>query len=359
MLLSAEIVQQHFLDSFPNKPTGRYAHIVLLRTTDSYAVFQTDGELNTARVQAGTHAESGLLSRLIIFKRKQSTPERLTGRELLRHYGYIDEACDYNVDFCKRCPDCIVYGFAIGQQGSEKSRVVVDTAFSITPYDQSHTTFTLNAPFENGTMSRQGETTERFTEHDHVQPQVFFPSIVTVRDTTEAAFLYVLNNVLRTRHYGAQVTRTGRVQNHVLGIVFADGEICSNLRLTQAVYDRLREREQLVSPDPLLEEYAIGAISDVLPTLLGEDGVAFELLSGDALGGLLRDLRHLTSSEAEMRQLLGKVRDEAQRFADEEIGGGPASKGRGGRRSGRSARPSTETTSQEGGEGGPAQSSLV
>jgi CRISPR-associated protein Csc2 len=134
-----------FLSQVPGKPMGRYAHIVALRVTDSYPLFQTDGELNTARVRAGG-ARDELVTRLTIFKRKQSTPERLTGRELLRRYGFLsgDAAdggdtgedglpiCDYNVQFCTQCPDCIAYGFAIGDSGSEKSKVITDTAYSLT-----------------------------------------------------------------------------------------------------------------------------------------------------------------------------------------------------------------------------------
>src|SRR5215813_14181870 len=70
------------------KPSGYYAHIILLRVTDSYALFQTDGELNTARVKAGEQ-NTDIITRIEMFKRKQTTPERLTGRELLRHYGFL------------------------------------------------------------------------------------------------------------------------------------------------------------------------------------------------------------------------------------------------------------------------------
>lgn len=34
-----------FPDSVPPRPNGRYAHIMLLRETNSYALFQTDGDL--------------------------------------------------------------------------------------------------------------------------------------------------------------------------------------------------------------------------------------------------------------------------------------------------------------------------
>lgn len=72
-------LKQHwFLSEVPGKPMGRYAHIITIRVTDSYPLFQTDGELNTARVSAGTQHKE-LLPRITIFKRKQSTPERLVG----------------------------------------------------------------------------------------------------------------------------------------------------------------------------------------------------------------------------------------------------------------------------------------
>jgi len=44
-----------FVKQVPGKPTGHYAHIVTVRVTDSYPLFQTDGELNTARVLSLIH----------------------------------------------------------------------------------------------------------------------------------------------------------------------------------------------------------------------------------------------------------------------------------------------------------------
>ncbi|NJK80688.1 MAG: type I-D CRISPR-associated protein Cas7/Csc2 [Chloroflexaceae bacterium] len=269
-----------FPTSVPPRPMGHYAHIILLRETDSYALFQTDGELNTARVQAGLADKNRtLITRITMFKRKQTTPERLSGRELLRRYGLVSPLqadtsdkkadargvqvdanglpiCDYNVDFCKQCPDCISYGFAIGDSGSEKAKVFSDTGYSLTPYDSSHEAFTLNAPYESGTMSRQGETTSRINEQDHVRPQTLFPAVVTIRDATSALFLYVLTNILRTRRYGAQTTRTGTVTNHILGIVLADGELFSNLHFTQSLYDVLAEADQIRPGQPVVVETA-------------------------------------------------------------------------------------------------------
>src|ERR1700693_1854211 len=269
-----------FHRDIPKFSMGKYAHIVVLRETNSFALFQTDGELNISRVSLGRRdATPG--TRIVLFKRKQSTPERLTGRELLRRYGLV-ENCKYNSsEFCKRCPDCIYYGFAIGDAGSERSKVLVDSAFSITGYDLSHQQFTFNAPSENGTMSEDGKMRNALGEQDYVLPQVYFPSVVTIKDPTEAEFIYVLNNILRTKRYGAQNTRTGTVANHILGIIFADGEIFSNLQLTQAAYDPLTP-EQLAST-PLEPTEVLHALHSVIPDLLAEDGVVANLVMGERL----------------------------------------------------------------------------
>ena len=136
MFLQSIALSDVFHQEIPKLPMGKYAHIIVLRETSSFALFQTDGELNLSRVSLGRQTPNQkATARIVLFKRKQSTPERLTGRELLRRYGLV-ENCKYNTaEFCKRCPDCIYYGFAIGDQGSERSKVLVDSAFSVTGYD--------------------------------------------------------------------------------------------------------------------------------------------------------------------------------------------------------------------------------
>lgn len=361
---------KHFWPAIPHKPMGRYAHLIVLRVTDSYSLFQTDGELNKARVQAGLQ-DTTPMTRIALFKRKQSSPERLEGRQLLRRYGFVaadcpahadggkftvrreangkftiplepakqydwkknecaagkdkcaeqrgkdskscSVVCDYNVAFCMRCPDCITYGFAIGDSGSEKSRVHTDTAYSLTPYEDSHDIFTLNAPFEDGTMSRGGETTSRINSQDHVRPQVFFPSVVTIKDATEAMFLYVVNNVLRNKSYGAQTTRTGSMRNIILGVVFADGEIFSNLKLTQAVYDSVKS--QYTPPDPIAIEVVTKAISGIAPELLKADGVAHDDFFGDKLTPVLTEINAITGIESSLQSLLAEAYHESDAYA--------------------------------------------
>lgn len=316
-----------FLEEVPGKPMGYYAHIILLRVTDSYALFQTDGELNTARVLAG-ETNRDLMTRLTMFKRKQTTPERLTGRQLLRRHGFISQdlsgkgtegsdklpICDYNVQFCTQCPDCISYGFAIGDSGSEKSKVITDTAYSLTAYADSHETFTLNAPYEEGTMSREGVVTSRINEQDHVQPQVIFPSVVTTRDLTRDLFVYVLNNISRTRRYGAQTTRTGTMRNEIVAIALADGEIFSNLKFTQRLYDALLDRQAINPPDPINLAEAKAAAATIIPDLLKEDGVTVNLIAGEPLDDLIKELNTLSGDETTLKQFLSNSYAQSQAY---------------------------------------------
>lgn len=326
MSLLKTIDSKFFHAEIPYKPMGKYAHFLTIRVTESYPLFQTDGELNKARVRSGI-SDATPISRLTMFKRKQSTPERLVGRELLRSYGLMTaEDCEYNVKFAMDNPDCIIYGFAIGDSGSEKSKVVVDTAFSITAFDGSHETFTLNAPFENGTMaskgeagSKPGEVTSRINQQDHIRPQVFFPSIVTLKDPTEASFLYVFNNILRTRHYGAQTTRTGRLRNELIGVVFADGEITSNLRWTQAIYDQMQAKNTLNSTDPLNEDEVLETAIATMQTLMSEEFIVHTDLIGSDFEALLAEVKQLTGQESGMRSLLQQADAEAKAYAQKHI----------------------------------------
>lgn len=315
------------------KPMGKYVHFLTIRITESYPLFQTDQELNKAKVRAGIKPENQApISRLAMFKRKQSTPERLVGRELLRAYGFMTaEECEYNVGFAKDNADCIIYGFAIGDAGSEKSKVVVDTAFSITAFDDSHENLTLNAPYENGTMASKGEkksdgkldgkigeTTSRINQQDHIKPQVFFPSIVTLKDPTEASFLYVFNNILRTRRYGAQTTRTGAVRNQLIGVIFADGEITSNLRWTQAIYDLLPP-DFLNSLEPLNEDDVMSAAKEAIENLMSEEVVVHTDFLGDRFTSLLNEVKVMTASEEGISAILKQANDEAKAYAKKHI----------------------------------------
>ena len=316
------VPENSFLDQIPKAPTGRYAHLVVVRETESFPVFQTDGTLNIAKVSAGLQSENSLI-RLAIIKRKQSSPERLTGRELLRRAEITqnedndgDGYCDYNEKFCTTCPDCVYYGFAIGDSGSEKSKVYVDTAYSITGYDESHQQFSFNALYEKGNMSQHGEVRSSFGEQDHIVPQVFFPSVITIKDVTTNSFAYVLNNVLRTKRYGAQTTRTGRISNHIVGAVFADGEIFSNLKFTQAIHDELGDGK---SETPLNPTKVVQTAQSAVAQLLQDDGVNYHLLDGESLQQLLCIIKSATTDEEKLHLFLQEANTETQEYSERVI----------------------------------------
>ena len=316
------VPENSFLDQIPKAPTGRYAHLIVVRETESFPVFQTDGTLNIAKVKGGLQNGDSLI-RLAMFKRKQSSPERLTGRELLRSAEITqneeageDDYCDYNEQFCTTCPDCVYYGFAIGDSGSEKSKVYVDTAYSITGYDESHQQFSFNALYEKGNMSQHEVVRSSFGEQDHVVPQVFFPSVITIKDVTVNSFAYVLNNVLRTKRYGAQTTRTGRLANRIVGAVFADGEIFSNLKFTQAIHDALGKGK---TETPLNPRKVFQTAQSTTSELLKEDDVNYHLLEGDNLQKLLGIVKSVTTNEEKLHQLLQEANTETQEYSERVI----------------------------------------
>lgn len=320
----SELKQDLFFAEIPQLPQGRYVHFVMVRETESFPVFQTEiGILNTIRVQAGLkpeHADS--VSRLVMFKRKQSSPERLTGRELLRWASIISGEkdhplyCEYNSDqFCKQCPDCIHYGYAIGNAGAEKSKVLSDSAFSLTPYDFSHKGFTMNGLNENGTMWDPGASKPRPSLQmgvDHIVPQVFFPTIETLRDPTYEGFLYVLGNLLRTDRYGAQETRTGKVHNHLVAICFANGEIFSNLKFAQAMYDIVADEEL----EPLKRDVVLNAAVSAYQTLMADEPVSvLEEILDTQLQTLLKDVNDLYQDETKTKEFLKALDEKSRAYA--------------------------------------------
>jgi CRISPR-associated protein Csc2 len=311
-------LKSQFQPAFPRLASGKYVHFILLRHSQSFPVFQTDGVLNTARTQAGL-INRDTISRLVMFKRKQTTPERLTGRELLRSLDLTSadsedkqKHCEYNGEkSCKKCPDCIIYGFAIGDSGSERSKVYSDSTFSLSSYEQSHRSFTFNAPFEGGTMSEGGEMRSAINELDHVLPEVTFPSVETLRDPTYPGFIYVLGNLLRTRRYGAQESRTGTMKNYLVGVVLCDGEIFSNLHFTQALYDGLKDN--INAP---ISEMQLQA-REVMSNLLNDEPVRkSQVIVGAELAELLNEVGSLYQDEAQLLSMMTTLYQQTQTYAE-------------------------------------------
>lgn len=316
-------LKPEFQTAFPRLASGKYIHFIMLRRSQSFPVFQTDGILNTARTQAGLNNQDEkskkLISRLVMFKRKQTTPERLAGRELLRALNLTtadennkDKYCEYNGEkSCKKCPDCIIYGFAIGDSGSERSKVYSDSAFSLSAYEESHRSFTFNAPYEAGTMSEGGTTRSSINELNHVIPEVTFSTIETLRDATYEGFIYVLGNLLRTKRYGAQESRTGTMRNYIGGIVFCDGEIFSNLHFTQALYDALNG-DANAPIDVILQQ-----VETVTNNLLDNEPVRkIQAIFGADLDNLISEVNAIYQDETKLGEIMTTLYGQTKAYAE-------------------------------------------
>ncbi len=307
----------HFLPAYSNYPQGRYISLLLVRRVESEAIFRTEGSgepLSKEFVHAGLDGGE-VIQRVVISKRKQTAVERRTGRELLRRHEMLFPGqrtgvlCALNRnDPCERCMDCMIYGYAAGGGGAQKSRVVTDDAFSL--HDAAVVTATkqFNALFDTGTM-RDPETGKPSTSigtDEYVKPETLFLDIETVRDVTSDEFLYVLGNVLRSTRYGAISSRIGKVKNLLAGVVLSDCEIFSNLELTQAVYDRLRNGSQ--EPDfPLRSDVAVEAVRAATAELAERVVGRLTILPADEVAALVDEVTAFYRDEEAVKAMLERA----------------------------------------------------
>ena len=314
-----EKYQQHFLSAYSNYPHGRYISIFLLRQIESEAIFRTEGSgepLSREFVHAGTKAGDEIIQRVVISKRKQTAVERRTGRELLRQNNLLftdpkqkakpPSPCALNRNNpCGKCMDCMIYGYAAGGGGAQKSRVITDDAFSLHPAHTIIGTKQFNALFDTGTMRdpESGDPSTSIGTDEYVKPESVFLDIETIKDVTTAEFQYVLGNILRSTRYGAISSRIGKVQNHIVGIVLSDCEMISNLEWTQATYDALRSEAD--EPDfPLhletIQEKAVQTLAALSQNVVGQ----VTLLPQADVGTLLVEMKTLYGDETVVTNLL-------------------------------------------------------
>lgn len=320
-----------FAPTVPRTPTARYASVILLRETKSYAIFTTEGgeQQDVEQTPAGlTHPES--TSRLVMFKRKQVAPERRTGKALLRQYGvfpyavengqvlYGEEAaqvkdhyddCYLTAGLCSHCPDCLTYGYAaIEGEGARKARVMTDTCFTVRPYEIIQKQVKFNV------IDEVTHTSGAIIEYDYTTPGVFLPAVETTVDLTAGEFTYVLGNVLRTTRYGKESTRQGYVRNHVLAIAFSDVELFSNLEFTQAFYDAFVEAGiDLVNGSLALPNFQKHA-PQIVQQLTDEIAGRLALVVGEELEAVLGEVRALNRDEIRLAAFLKELNTQAASF---------------------------------------------
>lgn len=315
-----------FVESIPQTPTGRYASLIILRETKSYAIFTTEGgeQQDVERTPAGLQGGKAI-DRLVMFKRKQVAVERRTGKALLRQYGifpyaivsnddevtdvlYGEKALEQNAiedcylteGLCTHCPDCLIYGYAaIEGEGARKSRVLTDSCFSVRPYPLIQRLKKFNV------IDEKKQTSGTITDYDYSLPGIVLPSVVTTVDLTLDEFAYVIGNVLRTRRYGKEVTRQGTVRNHIVGIAFSDVELFANLEFSQAFYDALTDDDEieLMEQDLTVADFR-KHLQPVMARLTADVAGRLTLVTGQELEDILDQVRDLNRDETRLAAFL-------------------------------------------------------
>jgi len=202
----------------------------------------------------------------------------------------------------------MTYGYAAGGGGAQKSRVVTDDAFSLHTASMVVDTKQFNALFDNSTMRdpETGKPSSSIGADEYVKPETLFLDIETVRDVTTDEFLYVLGNILRSTRYGAISSRIGKVKNVLAGVIFSDTEIFSNLELTQAVYDRVRNGG--AEPDFPLR---LAAVTDALRRAVDELAQRvvgrLTILPAAEVDGLVNEVTALYGDEEAVTALLERA----------------------------------------------------
>ncbi len=312
----SEYLQEHY----SNFPYGKYVHLVLVRKTESETIFRTEGSgegLSKELVMAGLENNTPM-RRVVISKRKQTAVERRVGRELLREHNLLKlvtvkkevQPCSLNTNApCGACIDCMLYGFAVGGGGAQKSRVMTDDSYSLGPVAQVTGKRTFNATFDNGTMRNpfNNEPSTSINEDEYVLPETHFLDIETLKDVTLGELQYVIGNVLRSSRYGAISSRLGRVRNTLVALVFSDTEIFSNLELTQQVYDQLkRSNEELDFPlsDQSVQGETLKAIEKLMTRVIGREP---RVVRDDPLERVIAETVALYRNPDDVKALLQEV----------------------------------------------------
>ena len=312
----------YLLPKYNNFPQGRYVSLVVIRKTESETIFRTEGSgegLVKETVIAGLN-NSQRIRRVVISKRKQTAVERRVGREVLREHNLLKndskgQICALNTNApCGKCIDCMLYGYAVGGGGAQKSRVMTDDSYSVGPTSQVTDRRTFNATFDNGTMRNPitGKASTSINEDEYVLPETHFLDIETLKDVTAGELQYVIGNILRSSRYGAISSRLGKVRNTLVGIVFSDTELFSNLELTQAVYDTLLgDKDEL--DFPLYDHEVFQAVQDaadvLLQRLVSRTPV---VVRGEALQRVLDETIALYRDSENIKSFLGEIEKDYQ-----------------------------------------------
>lgn len=301
--------KDYFVEKYSNFPVSRYISILLVRETQSETIFRTEGSgagVSKEFIKLAPNEE--VVQRVVITKRKQVAVERRTGRELLRSHGLLhaaekDEECALNRNNpCEKCIDCMLYGYAVGGGGAQRSRVMTHDAYSLLPAADVTAKRTFNALFDNGTM-RDPVTNKASTsigETEYVKPGTHFIDLETLKDVTAEEFVYVLGNILRSKRYGAISSKIGRVENHILALVFSDCELASNLEILNETLKKLGNFEELSPDTEKVKTATVQAFEEIAGRVAGR----VEVVRGEKLIQIIENVRGIYREPAKVGELL-------------------------------------------------------
>jgi CRISPR-associated protein Csc2 len=302
-ILQNEAYKKFLVDKYFEYPQGKYVNLIIIRKTQSEAIFRTEGSgepLCTEFVQAGIQRrDTDPIQRVVITKRKQTAVERRTGREDLRKQNL--PCLEQNGESDPVSVDAYVYGYAVGQGGAQKSRVITEDAFSILPTSQVVNLRTSNALYETGTMrpnrNQNAQASTSLFESDYVLPETHFLDIETLKDVTADELIYVIGNILRSSRYGAVSSRIGKVKNTLVQVIFSDTEIFSTLELTQKVYDTLINSSGNTELDfPLADDALLNAVLTSSNQLIEEVIGQYKIMSSENHKTLLQEVKTIYKS---------------------------------------------------------------
>lgn len=211
--------------------------------------------------------------------------------------------CSLNTNApCEMCIDCFTYGFAAGGGGAQKSRIWTEDAFSLLPATELISDRTINGVYENGTMrlpqveESKDQASKSLNTSEYIKPSVHFLDVVTFKDLTADELRYALGNILLTSRYGAISSRTGRMDNEVLGIFGGSTELPSSLELVQATYDEMSQQKE-TTEHPLLTNVVKRHVETVISKWENRRGISVKLSESETKA-LIEDVdRHWDDSE--------------------------------------------------------------
>lgn len=150
------------------------------------------------------------------------------------------------------------------------------------------------------------EPSTSIQEDEYVKPETLFIDMQTLKDLTANETRYVIANILRSRRYGAISSRLGKMRNILVGAIFSDCELFSNLELTQRVYDRIEPEDRKFPLDEKhVKSEVIAAIADLSHEVIGN----FQILSDTELNALIREVQQTFASPTAIKSLLQTITD--------------------------------------------------